>query len=276
MYLIEGILNHKQACALLFVSVCLWGSVMSARQATAAAKTRHGSWQQHPADAVERGRSQFLKKCAFCHGREANGGSAGPNLMRSAVVRHDENGNLIGSVIRDGRPDKGMPAIQLTSDQIMDVVAFLRYRLAESDLRSPKEPGPEYSGAKLLIGKVEDGKAFFYGAGGCSACHSPTSDLKGTARRYPAVELQAHLLYPQDQHLRATVLDSSGKQYAGVIRFLTNYDIAIDDDAGWYHSWPLDAIKLDLKDPLAVHRQLLPKFTDSDMHNILAYLETLK
>jgi len=72
------------------------------------------------------------------------------------------------------------------------------------------------------------------------------------------------------------VLDSSGKQYAGVIRFLTNYDIAIDDDAGWYHSWPLDAIKLELKDPLAVHRQLLPKFTDSDMHNILAYLETLK
>lgn len=249
--------------------------------------TAAGAWQEsvysggrekslHNTQAVERGRSQFLKTCAFCHGTEANGGSSGPDLMRSAVVRHDEHGNLIGEVIRDGRPDKGMPAFQLTDAQIADVAAFLHYRVKQSDGTSPKEPGAAYSAAKLLIGNAAAGKRFFYGAGGCSACHSPTGDLADIARKYPAAELQARFLYPPDQHLTATVTDRSGKQYTGVVRLLTNYDVAIEDHAGWYRSWPLSAIKLQIKDPLAAHRRLLSKFTDADMHNMLAFLETLK
>jgi cytochrome c oxidase cbb3-type subunit 3 len=72
------------------------------------------------------------------------------------------------------------------------------------------------------------------------------------------------------------VTDSSGRQYTGEVRLLTNYDVAIEDRAGWYHSWPLGAIKLDVKDPLVAHRQLLSRLTDSKMHDMLAYLETLK
>ena len=70
--------------------------------------------------------------------------------------------------------------------------------------------------------------------------------------------------------------DAAGKQYTGEVVALTNFDVSIQDGSGWYHSWPLSEVKLDLKDPLAAHRSLLTKYTDSDMHNMLTYLETLK
>src|SRR3982751_4082856 len=85
--------------------------------------------------AEERGRAQFAQSCGFCHGPNAAGGTHGPSLIRSAVVRHDENGSLIGVVIREGRPDKGMPPIPLSAAQVSDVVAFLRSRVATADIR---------------------------------------------------------------------------------------------------------------------------------------------
>jgi cytochrome c oxidase cbb3-type subunit 3 len=241
------------------------------------AETPHpGSSVQQPTEAARRGHDQFLKTCAFCHGPDANGGSSGPNLLRSAVVRHDENGNLIGPLIREGRPDKGMPAMQLTSGQILDVIAFLRFRLAQSDRRSPRRPGADYSAAKVLVGNAAAGKAFFNGAGGCAACHSPAGDLAGIARKYSPVDLQARLLYPPDQLPAVSVTDSHGKEYKGKLRHLTNYDVAIEGSDGWYRSWPLRAVKVQIRDNLDAHRQLLSIYTDTDMHNVFSYLETLK
>jgi len=168
-----------------------------------------------------------------------------------------------------------MPPIALTPGQIADIVIFLRSRIAASDIRSAGRP-VQSSSDKLLTGNAEAGKAFFTGAGGCANCHSPAGDLAGVGRKYSAVDLQTRLLYPQRKRKTATVVDAEGKQYTGELVLLTNYDVAIQDAAGWYHSWPLGAVKLDVKDPLAAHRELLNKYTDSDMHNMLAYLETLK
>ena len=230
---------------------------------------------QFPAEAVQRGRAQFAQSCAFCHGPNANGGLHGPSLIRSAVVRHDENGNLIGAVIRDGRPDQGMPPIQLSQNQVADIVTFLGSRIAAADIRSANRP-IQGSADKLLTGNAVAGKAFFTGAGGCSGCHSPTGDLAGIAGKYSAVDLQTRFLYPQRKRLTAVVTDAGGKQYAGDVMLLTNYDVAIQDAEGWYHSWPVDAVKLEVKDRLKAHRELLTRYTDSDMHNMLAYLETLR
>ena len=230
---------------------------------------------QFSAEAVQRGRSQFAQSCAFCHGPNATGGTHGPSLIRSAVVRHDENGNLIGAVIREGRPDKGMPPIQLSPTQVADIVTFLQSRVAAADIRSASRP-LQGSPDKLLTGNADAGKAFFNGAGGCSGCHSPTGDLTGIGKKYSIVDLQARFLYPPRRRLTATVTDAAGKQYTGEILNLTVYDIAIQDADGWYHSWPVSAVKLDMKDRLGAHRDLLNRYTDSDMHNMLAYLETLK
>src|SRR5438270_2238754 len=134
--------------------------------------------QNPPSDAVKRGQAQFEQRCGFCHGPDANGGAEGPNLMRSGLVRHDDNGNLIGPVIRDGRPKKGMPPVPLSETQIADVVAYLHWRLKESDLTSP--PNARESSLKLLLtGNADAGKAFFNGDGLCNRCHSPSGDLAG-------------------------------------------------------------------------------------------------
>ncbi|HEV2349034.1 MAG TPA: cytochrome c [Terriglobia bacterium] len=263
-------------CFLLVMASTLRVDAHRAGQGDVTEGRRRGSALRRPSPEAERGQSQFLKTCSFCHGAEANGGAAGPNLMRSPIVRHDEKGNLIGQVVREGRPEKGMPPIQLTSDQLSDVAAFLHYRVAVSDGRSAPRPGADYSAAKLLVGNANAGKAFFNGAGGCSACHSPTGDLAGIAHKYPAVDLQTRFLFPAEPYLTATVTDSSGKQYRGRIRLHTNYEFAIEDSDGWYHSWPLDKVKVEVKDPLVAHRKLLSQFTDSEMHDMLAYLETLK
>jgi cytochrome c oxidase cbb3-type subunit 3 len=226
-------------------------------------------------EAVERGRAQFAQSCGFCHGPNANGSTHGPSLIRSGVVRHDENGELIGPVVREGRPTQGMPAIALTPNQRTDVVTFIKSRVAAADIRSANR---RIGGArdKLLVGKADDGKAFFNGAGGCAACHSPTGDLAGIGRKYPVDQLQAQFLYPQQRRTSATVTDSAGKRFTGSLLALTNYDVALQDSGGWYHSWPAGTVKVEVDDKLKAHRELLPKYTDSDMHNMLAYLETLQ
>src|SRR5438067_1744884 len=208
------------------------GSVMSKGLLTLAIAI--GAWAQAPpidrpqssAGAVERGRAQFAQSCAFCHGPNANGGTHGPSLIRSAVVRHDENGNLIGPVIREGRREQGMPAIQLDPSQVADIVTFLKSRIAAADLRSANRPVQGF-GDKLLTGSADAGKAFFYGAGGCSTCHSPTGDLAGIAPKHSAAVLQAAFLYPRPKRTTATVTDAAGKQYSGDLLALTNYDVAI-------------------------------------------------
>src|ERR1700719_1351638 len=121
--------------------------------------------------AVERGHKQFEQSCGFCHGPDATG-ARGPDLVRSPLVAHDVKGEQIGEVIRQGRPDKGMPPLALSDAQIQDVSAFLHARAAEA-LHSASVP-KAYPVEKLLTGNVEAGKAFFNGAGGCDKCHSPT------------------------------------------------------------------------------------------------------
>ena len=278
MMMMKGILTHRRTYLTLFVMACCCLPIVLAGQEKRPGRRRRGEgiWQEYPAAQVERGRVQFQRTCGFCHGPGANGGSTGPDLMRSAVVRDDQQGNLIGKVVRSGFPDKGMPSFNLTSAQIMDIVAFLRYRLNQSDRRSPRRVGANYSLAKMLVGNAQAGKAFFYGAGKCSSCHSPAGDLKGIAGRIPPADLQADFLYPPNVHATATVTLASGKQYTGRIRLLTHYDIAIIDGAGWYRSWPIQSVKVQIHDPLAAHRKLLFKFTDAEMHNLFAYLETLK
>src|SRR5260370_29729202 len=129
-----------------------------------------GAKQQADADvaaAAERGRKEFVQSCGFCHGADATG-ARGPDLMRSPLVMHDVKGDQIGQVIRQGRPDKGMPAMPLSDAQILDVAAFLHARLAEA-ARSSSVP-KVYPVEKLLTGNAEAGKTFFNGTGGRTKC----------------------------------------------------------------------------------------------------------
>ena len=75
--------------------------------------------QPSTASDVTAGKAAFRQNCSFCHGRDGRGAN-GPDLIRSTLVSHDVNGDLIGQVVHNGRPEKGMPAFQLPDPQIRD------------------------------------------------------------------------------------------------------------------------------------------------------------
>src|SRR5262249_34980110 len=81
-------------------------------------------------ESAERGRKIFVPTCGFCHGNDAHGKS-GPDLVRSALVLHDNKGDAISPVIRNGRTERGMPAFSaLSAEQIADISMFLHSRAA--------------------------------------------------------------------------------------------------------------------------------------------------
>ncbi|MGH9613522.1 MAG: c-type cytochrome [Bryobacteraceae bacterium] len=242
------------ASALLFVSIAAMG-------------------QQQDSEAVNRGQKLFAAKCSFCHGEDARGRS-GPDLIRSPTVLDDEKGNLIGAVIRNGRPGKGMPAFALPPEQTSDIVAFLHSRAYLAANRST------YVIQGLLTGDPKAGEAYFQGAGKCGTCHSPGGDLAHIAKKYDPVDLQSRFLYPSPPSKHApttvTVVLPSGESISGTLIALDDFDIALQDASGWYRSYSRSAVKFSIRDPLAEHRALIRQYSDADMHNLLAYLETLK
>jgi cytochrome c oxidase cbb3-type subunit 3 len=133
-----------------------------------------------------------------------------------------------------------------------------------------------YPVEKMLTGNAEAGKAFFKGAGGCNKCHSPTGDLDKVASKYSPIELEAHMLYPDGKHTTAVVTLPSGEQIKGPLAHVDDFEIALRDGAGWYRSFSREQVKVELQDPLAAHREMLGKLTQADMHNLFAYLESLK
>jgi cytochrome c oxidase cbb3-type subunit III len=226
-----------------------------------------------PDPAIERGHKQFEQSCGFCHGPDATG-ARGPDLVRSPLVAHDVKGDLIGSVIHQGRPDKGMPAMPLTDEQVSDIAAFLHARASEA-LRSNRVPRG-YSAEKMLTGNADAGKTFFNGAGGCNRCHSPSGDLAKVASKYSPIDLEAHMLYPEGRHTTAVVTLPSGEQIKGPLVHADEFVVSLNDAAGWYRSFARDKVKVEVQDALAAHRELLGKLTQTDVHNLFAYLETLK
>jgi len=234
------------------------------------------------AAAVERGQKLFVSNCGFCHGATARGGENGPDLVRSVIALRDEGGDLIGPVIRQGVPDKGMPPLPMTDEQIADIAAFVRAQQQAAINRR------DYEIQNVVTGDARQGETFFNGAGGCKNCHSAGGDLRGIAGKYDPVALQSRFLYPGPRRfgpgsetpppaVKVTVTPASGAAVTGTLEYLDDFNVALRDSSGFYRSFPRSKeLKVEVRDPLAAHVELLKKYTDDDMHNVLAYLVTLK
>ena len=250
---------------------------------------RSGS-QSVQADA-ERGQQVFVAQCGFCHGSNATGGQSGPDLIRSVLVMDDEDGKQLGEFLKVGRPDKGMPKFDLSQEQTRNIAAFLHQRITVAADRD------KYKILNILVGDAKAGEAFFNGAGKCNTCHSPTGDLQGIGARYDPVTLQGRILMPRGRggfgrgrgrgaregqafstFPTVTVTLPSGQSFTGLLLRVTDFDVVLRDDSGVLRSFTRDddTPKVEVKDPLQAHVDLLAKWKDSDLHNMTAYLVTLK
>ena len=230
--------------------------------------------KSYPADLVQKGKALFRQDCSFCHGRDATGGESGPDLTRSKLVTEDVDGDKIGPVVRNGRPDKGMPRFDRSDELIGSLVAFLHTQQNNALTKKGGRKGVDVS--DLQTGNAEAGKKYFNGAGGCAACHSPTGDLAGIASRHQGLELEERMLYPKHAKSRVTVTLSSGQTIAGILEYLDEFTVGLIDSSGSYRSWRTSDVQYKVDAPLNAHVELFSKYTDDDVHNLMAYLQTLR
>jgi cytochrome c oxidase cbb3-type subunit III len=227
--------------------------------------------------AAERGAKTYAANCTFCHGVKATGGDTGPDLIRSTAVLHDQKGEIIAPVIRGGRPALGMPAFPTFSDaQLYDLAEFLHMRVELTANRG------EYRFLSAIRGDAKAGETYFRGAGQCIRCHSVSGDLAHVASKYSGVDLQQRFLYPEPrqeakQPSNATIRLSSTETISGKLCYLDDFVAVIAEDDGSIRSVERNAnVQIVVDDPLAAHRELLDRYQDSDIHNLTAYLATLK
>lgn len=237
---------------------------------------------QYDPASRERGKTAFGAACGFCHGQNARGGEGGPDLLHSVIVLGDEGGKQLGQFLQSGQPDKGMPAFNgMPQAQATDIATFLHAEvLAAVSQRSVQ--------VNIVTGDAKAGEAFFNGEGKCSTCHSVTGDLKGIASKYDPITLQDKAMMPRGgtgfggpppgPQQRVTVTLPSGEKIEGTLVRLTLFYVTLRDAQGMRHTFKRDgeAPKVELKDPLEGHFENLRKMTDRHMHDLTAYLVTLK
>jgi mono/diheme cytochrome c family protein len=244
-----------------------------------------GGPQRPPIDpaVLERGKGLYSVHCASCHGSEARGGESGPNLLRSPIILEDKAGELLLPIVKAGRPERGMPARpDLTDSQITDIAALLR------NLRTTgRDPGRNRP-ATIVVGTASEGQAYFTAT--CAKCHSVTGDLKGLAAKYPEPrQLQQAWLSGTAAGGRGgpviaapktsiTVTLPSGEVVKGEQGRLDDFIVSLKLPDGSVRTFQRngDVPKLEIHDPLEPHRRLVPTYRDRDIHNLTAYLVTLK
>ena len=237
---------------------------------------------RHVVDAAvaERGRKVWTAECITCHGAKARGTDSGANLLRAELILHDRYGSHLGPFLRKGHPTQsGTPSTNLSQQQVAELSHFIHHELYET-LRGSASFQPK----NVVTGDAKAGAAWFNGEGKCSTCHSPTGDLAGIASRYDPPTLQGRFLFPRGGGrggrgggVTLTVTPATGPAVTGTPVVFDDFNVAIRDAKGELHSWSrIPTLKIVKSDPLAIHDQLLERYTDKNMHDMLAYLVTQK
>jgi len=256
--------------------------------------------QRPPGDpaVVARGKALFGVTCAMCHGADLRGGQLnGPNLLRSQLVLSDQAGELIMPVIRGGRPDKGMPPIPMPDEDAKAVAEYIHSMTALSPRQGMPPPSETPVVLNVLVGDAAAGRAYVEAK--CSSCHSPTGNLQGIATRIPdAKALQnfwvsggaaggrggrgaargAGPTAPNPRAITVTVTPLRGEKVQGRLLRIDDFLVSLVLADGTVQSFGRSGAipKVEIHDPLEPHHKLLAVYTDKDMHNVTAYLATLK
>ena len=244
---------------------------------------RGSRFKIYPADAIERGLPAYNTTCGYCHGERGKGGKAGPDLIASLVTLHDEDGVDIAKFVRAPAHAK-VVKLDASDNQIFDIAAYLHSRVIYASGRG----GVRMS--EVLVGNAAAGQQYFNGPGGCNKCHSPTGDLKGVGAKYDVPTLQEHIVMPRAGRggfggagpnpiaPYATVTLPSGETFKGAPVLVNDFYVTLRFENGFTKTWARNRgfPKVEITDPLQAHVDIMTMLSDPDMHNLTAYLATLK
>jgi mono/diheme cytochrome c family protein len=223
--------------------------------------------------AAKKGEPLYQANCAGCHGKDGRGAQA-PSLTRMPLVLHDEKGEKLAPVLKEGR--QGMPPFpKLSQDDVFLISQYLKMQIELAANRGTY--GATYSEMRNQVtGDAKKGESFFQA--NCASCHSATGDLAKIGAKFPQVAvLKSRFLWPATPGpAKAKVTTPDGKVFEGRVKTNNDFELSLIDANGNYHYWPRYAIKIEIEDKLTGHRALLPKYGDADINNMAAYLVTLK
>jgi cytochrome c oxidase cbb3-type subunit 3 len=212
------------------------------------------------------------------------GEQGGTNLLRSALVLNDQSGELIYPVVRDGLRNAGMPpmpAVGLSQDDVKAIAEYIHSIAATAQRQGGPPPGPPLT-LNLLVGDAAAGKVYFDAK--CASCHSATGDLRGIGSRTTNVmQLQNNWLAggargANSKPVMATVTLQGGQKIEGQLNRIDDFLVTLILADGSTRTFRRegDVPRVEVRDPRDPHRNLLPEYTDRDIHNVTAYLVTLK
>jgi cytochrome c oxidase cbb3-type subunit 3 len=251
--------------------------------------------QRPPGDPAQiaRGKTLYGISCTGCHGADLRGGDlGGPNLLRSQVALSDKDGELILPIIQGSRQDAGMPAISLSPEDGKAVAAYIR-SVEETIGRQGYPPSVALAPPSVLVGNASEGQAYF--AAKCASCHAVTGDLQGIGTSIPDPKALQNAWVSggggrgrggrgaasgatNARTVMVTVTLPSGQSAEGRLVRIDDFLVTVGLADGTLRSFTRNGNvpKVDVRDPMKAHRDLLAQYTDQVMHDVTAYLVTLK
>jgi cytochrome c oxidase cbb3-type subunit 3 len=242
-------------------------------------------------EQIARGKQSYEINCRGCHGADLRGGDmGGPNLLRSQIALSDRDGEGIVTVIEGSLAGSGMPAINMLPDMAKATAAYVRSVLATIGVQGVPPSSTEPS--TIVVGNATEGQAFF--AAKCASCHSATGDLKGLASRLADPKTLQNTWVAgrplrgrfgggggrraETKPVTVTVRQPSGESVDGKLIQIDDFLVTLELPDGSSRTFRRDGNvpKVEVHDPLDAHRDLLSVLSDKDMHDITAYLVTLK
>jgi cytochrome c oxidase cbb3-type subunit III len=247
---------------------------MTPEQRAAATRAFLGLGAEPDKAAATRGAPVFQRNCAFCHGPQARG-ATGPNLITSDHVLGDDHGEKLVPYVRKGVPEKGMPAFaSMSEDKLKDIAEFLHLQVEQVANRGA------YQVLNIVVGNSAMGQASV--TAHCNSCHTPETFAHIASKFRSPEQLQRGWIWPLhsgDNSLvpTATVNMPGGETIAGRVTQVSDFRITLVDNSGQPRTIDrVPGVEVQIKDPLAAHQEIIQSLTNDDMHNVTAYLETLK
>jgi cytochrome c oxidase cbb3-type subunit III len=262
---------------------------LGASGAVAPPQGRGGRFKIYPQDAVTRGLPAYNTTCGYCHGERGKGGNGGPDLITSDVTLHDDDGVGFAEHLKTDVHQKAVK-LDLPQATVYDIASYLHSRI----IATANHNDPIHVDDVAKAGDPKAGQAYFSGAGGCAKCHQPEGNLNGIGSRYDIVTLQDRIANPRaggrgggrgggpaapdPNAITATVTLANGQTFKGIPVVNSDFDVMLRLADGSTQTWARNngIPKVELTDPMAEHLVILTKLKDTDLHNLTAYLATLK
>jgi len=217
----------------------------------------------------------------------------GPNLLRSQVALSDKEGELILPIIQGSRQDAGMPAVSMSPEDGKAVAAYIR-SVEETIGRQGYPPSVGLAAPSVLVGNASEGQAYF--AARCASCHAATGDLQGIGASIPDPKALQNAWVsggggrgrggrgaaasgaPSARTVMITVTPPSGQTIEGRLVRIDDFIVTVGLADGTLRSFTRNGNvpRVDVRDPMKAHRDMLAQYTDQAMHDVTAYLVTLK